>query len=89
MSRTIQVLAGLTLFGAAWAAGGTASAMPMGHVDGIQNAPIEQARTICNYDRWGRRFCYNTSGRPLYQPRPRRYYGPPRYMPAPAPYYRY
>ncbi len=88
MSRTMQVLAGLTFFGAACAVGGTASAMPVAGLDGAKPAQVEQVKTVCGFDRWGRRFCYNTSGRPFYQPRPRRYYGPPGYMP-PPPYYRY
>jgi hypothetical protein len=83
MSRLTPVLVGSFVLGAASLMSLPASALPMSSLPdtAATSGLVEQAKTICNYDRYGRRFCYNTSGRPLY-PRPqfygpRRHYGPP------------
>jgi hypothetical protein len=83
MSRLMPVLAGTFVLGAMSLMSVPASAMPMSSLPqaGAASGLVDQAKTICNFDRYGRRFCYNTSGRPLY-PRPhfygpRRHFGPP------------
>jgi hypothetical protein len=92
MSGTARLALGASLFAATALTALAASAMPLRPTPGksFRSGSIEQVRTICYYDQWGRRLCYNTSGRPIYPPGYyRRWHRPPpRYYDAPAPYYR-